>query len=82
VDITALEQRDEVPIPVVADLAPSEPVRWDPLAEPDDALRPDAPRGPMARVRPGDRTPDGDAAPAGGRRSLGFLRAGRKAAED
>jgi diguanylate cyclase (GGDEF)-like protein len=80
VDIAALEQRDEVPIPVIADMAPSEPVRWDPLAQPDDALRPDAPRGPIfphpAAVGAG-RTGS-----SGVRRSLGFLRAGRKAAED
>lgn len=78
VDIGALEQRDEVPIPVVADMAPSEPVRWDPLALPDDSLRPDAPRGPFF---PHPNATGREAQPAG-RRSLGFLRAGRKGAEE
>jgi len=79
VDIGALEVRDEVPIPVVADMAdaPSS-VRWDPLAEPDDGMRADAPRGPRAPEPAGA----GQRAAVGGvRRSLGFLRAGRKAAD-
>lgn len=80
VDISALEQRDEVPIPVVADMAPSEPAGWDPLAEPDDALRPDAPRGPLSPEH--DRRAAQPAGLTSGRRSLGFLRAGRKPAED
>ncbi|HJP88165.1 MAG TPA: bifunctional diguanylate cyclase/phosphodiesterase [Candidatus Limnocylindrales bacterium] len=84
VDIAALEQRDEVPIPVVRDVPPAEPVKWDPLAEPDDALRPDAPRGPFfqhpaAAGIGGRRATDG--AGATGKRGFSFLRAGRKPAE-
>jgi hypothetical protein len=75
VDIAALELRDEVPIPITADLAPSEAVRWDPLAEPDDALRPDAPRGPMfphpAIAGSGG---SGKAGAGGSKRGLSFLR--------
>ena len=44
------------------------------LDEPDDALRPDAPRGPFF-PHPNATRPD--AQPAG-RRSLNFLRAGRQ----
>jgi diguanylate cyclase (GGDEF)-like protein len=84
VDISALEQRDEVPIPVIADLAPAgggDGVRWDPLAQPDAALRPDAPRGPMfpqpaAAAAGGRRETDG-----GAKRGFSFLRAGRKSGE-
>jgi diguanylate cyclase (GGDEF)-like protein len=90
VDIAALEQRDEVPIPITADLSDRpaiDPTPWNPLAEPDDALRPDAPRGPFAAAgerrgagaRRGDDAHDGQPA---ARRSLGFLRAGRKGADN
>ena len=55
VDIAALEQRDEVPIPVIADLAPDrravEPVRWDPLPTEEDLAKADIARGPLAAVR-------------------------------
>ena len=80
VDIAALEQRDEVPIPVVADMAPSEPVRWDPLAEPDDALRPDAPRGPQFPHPAAAGAARGGQ--SGTRKGFSFLRAGRKAPEE
>ena len=73
VDIAALEQRDEVPIPIVADLperrAQPEPARdleptapWDAAMEPSDD-RVQVPAGPFSLVR---------------RRSRGFLRAGRQ----
>jgi hypothetical protein len=81
VDIAALEQRDEVPIPVIADMPPAEPVRWDPLAQPDDSLRPDAPRGPLAGARAGGGGGGREAQPTG-RRSFSFLRAGRKGPDE
>jgi diguanylate cyclase len=70
VDIAALEQRDEVAIPITADLTDRrpEPVRWDPIhpiADPEDE-RTAVTNGPLAAMR---------------RRSLGFLRAGRKVAD-
>jgi hypothetical protein len=63
VDIGALEQRDEVPIPITADLSDrrADPIRWDPAPEPLDE-RTAVTNGPLAAMR---------------RRSLGFLRAGR-----
>jgi diguanylate cyclase (GGDEF)-like protein len=70
IDISALEQRDEVPIPVIADLAPDHrsvaPVRWDPLPpEHDDAQA--STRGPLAAVR---------------RRSMTLLRAASRRIDD
>jgi hypothetical protein len=93
VDIAALEQRDEVPIPVVADTPPVEPVRWGPMAQSEDLFRPDAPRGPFVGPRGGGPL-GGDAISVGGgggggrnaqpagRKSFSFLRAGRKAADE
>ncbi len=55
VDIGALEQRDDVPIPVTAELSDrrAEPVRWDPMPDIDPDL--DAPParagGPLAAMR-------------------------------
>ena len=62
VDIASLEQRDDVPIAVTADLSDrrAEPVRWDPINDPDPDEPPDRPSGPGAL--------------AGVRRSIPFLR--------
>jgi diguanylate cyclase (GGDEF)-like protein len=77
VDIAALEQRDDVPIPVTAHLVDrrSSGPRWDDAAPSDD---PDVapllpPLGPDGRISSG-------VGPASGsrRRSLAFLRAGRQ----
>lgn len=64
VDIASLEQRDDVPIPVTADLSDqrTEPIRWDPIPDPGDEPAPATGRGPLAAVR---------------RRSMTFLKAGR-----
>ena len=65
VDIGALEQRDDVPIAVTAELSDrrSEPVRWDPFPPlPDEEPVAAASRGPLAAMR---------------RRSMGFLKASR-----
>jgi diguanylate cyclase (GGDEF)-like protein len=70
VDIAALEQRDDVPIPVTADLADRrvEPVRWDPMPQldPDLDAEPERSGGPLAGVR---------------RRSVSLLRATRRVDE-
>jgi EAL domain-containing protein (putative c-di-GMP-specific phosphodiesterase class I) len=66
VDIGALEQRDDVGIPVTADLAPHtiDPVRWAPLPDfDDDDLATASTRGGLRR------------------RSLAFLRASKSADE-
>jgi EAL domain-containing protein (putative c-di-GMP-specific phosphodiesterase class I) len=69
VDVPALEQRDEVPIPITADLSDrrAEPIRWDPL--PDEAAAPANARrrGPLAAMR---------------RRSMGLLKSSNRRAED
>ena len=59
VDLAALEQRDDVGIPVTADLADrrAEPVRWDPIPEPEMGAEPVG-NGTLATMR---------------RRSIGFL---------
>jgi diguanylate cyclase (GGDEF)-like protein len=69
VDISALEQRDDVPVAVIADMSDrrAEPIRWDPLpvAEEEPAAAPA--QGPLAAVR---------------RRSMTLLRgAGRRAGD-
>jgi diguanylate cyclase (GGDEF)-like protein len=66
VDLGALEQRDDVPIAVTADLSDHrpEPVRWDPLPPMHDEAPAGAAGGTIAAVR---------------RRSMGILRANRKA---
>lgn len=55
VDIAALEQRDDVPIPVTADLTDrrADPVRWDPTPDfdPDLEAPPARTGGPLAAVR-------------------------------
>ncbi|HUG30266.1 MAG TPA: EAL domain-containing protein [Candidatus Limnocylindria bacterium] len=70
VDIAALEQRDDVPIPVTADLADqrAEHVRWDPMPtlDPDLEAPPERSGGPLAAVR---------------RRSMTLLRATRRVEE-
>jgi len=68
VDISALEQRDDVAIPVTAELSDrrTEPVRWDPIPVLDEEEPVAAGPGALAAMR---------------RRSLGFLRAGRRTAE-
>ena len=65
VDIAALEQRDDVPIPVTADLSDlrTEPVRWDPIPHPEAEPVPTVGRGPLASMR---------------RRSMTFLKASRR----
>ena len=67
VDIAALEQRDDVPIPVTADLADrrAESVRWDPMPGLDPDLETPSERsgGPLAAAR---------------RRSMTLLRATRR----
>lgn len=77
VDIAALEQRDEVPIPVVADKAPAEPVRWDPLGPTDETFRTDGQRGQGAS-QPAAAGAAGGTGEAGSRRGFNFLRAGRR----
>ncbi|MBI2780880.1 MAG: bifunctional diguanylate cyclase/phosphodiesterase [Chloroflexi bacterium] len=65
VDIAALEQRDEVPIAVTADLSDlrTEPVRWDPIPPLEAEPVPTGGRGPLASMR---------------RRSVTFLKASRR----
>jgi EAL domain-containing protein (putative c-di-GMP-specific phosphodiesterase class I) len=69
VDIAALEQRDDLPIAVIAEMADrrAEPVRWDPLPIPEEAAEPVAAGGPFAGVR---------------RRSMTFLRAAGRRTDD
>jgi diguanylate cyclase (GGDEF)-like protein len=66
VDIGALEQRDDVPIAVTADLADHrpEPIRWDPIPAFQEEEAVAVAGGALAAMR---------------RRSMGFLRATRKA---
>jgi diguanylate cyclase (GGDEF)-like protein len=70
VDIAALEQRDDVPIPVTADLADrrADPIRWDPMPgfDPDLEAPPVRAGGPIAAMR---------------RRSMTLLRATRRVEE-
>jgi EAL domain-containing protein (putative c-di-GMP-specific phosphodiesterase class I) len=68
VDIAALEQRDDVAIPVTAELSDrrAEPVRWDPTPVLHEEEPVAVGQGPLAAMR---------------RRSLGFLRAGRRTEE-
>lgn len=69
VDVPALEQRDEVPIPITADLSDrlAEHIRWDPLPDETAAPTNGTRRGPLAAVR---------------RRSMGLLKsAGRRASD-
>jgi diguanylate cyclase (GGDEF)-like protein len=70
VDIAALEQRDDVPIPITADLVdrrtePPPAPAWKPSPEPDEGVTVTVPSGPFAHAR----------------RSLSFLRAGRDSGE-
>lgn len=67
VDIASLEQREDVPIPVTADLTDrrAEPVRWDPIPNLED-LPVATGRGPIAAMR---------------RRSMTFLKATRRGDE-
>jgi diguanylate cyclase (GGDEF)-like protein len=64
VDIGALEQRDDVPIAVTAELSDrrAEPVRWDPFPVLHDEETAEPARGTLAAMR---------------RRSMGFLKASR-----
>jgi diguanylate cyclase (GGDEF)-like protein len=64
VDIAALEQRDDIAIPVTAGLddGRAEPIRWDPIPDGEDADVP-VERGALAAVR---------------RRSMTFLKASRR----
>jgi diguanylate cyclase (GGDEF)-like protein len=70
IDIGALEQRDDVPISVTAELSDrrAEPVRWDPLpVHGEDEAEPVAAGGALAAVR---------------RRSMSILRAASRKVED
>ena len=67
VDIAALEQRDDVAIPVRAEMSDqrTEPIRWDPMPDPGDDAAPSS-DGPLATVR---------------RRSMTFLKPNGRADE-